>query len=139
MTPLLTALAALVAANPAIPVTEAASVTDRVSVISHSGTVPYSGYLRTWIALRVLRSDGSTSDLYLPYLFENQFVPPEGSLCTARFHSEAGEGNTSERSLHDLAQIYAVDDISCATGRFVLPVYDREARRWDFGASMPHP
>jgi hypothetical protein len=106
-----------------IPMTEEGNMTDRVFVVSRSGMVPYSGYLRTWIALRVRRSDGNASELYLPYFFENQFIPPEGSACTVRFHTKVGDGVTSEMSLDGLDQMNAVDAISCDTGSFRMPLF----------------
>lgn len=119
---ILAAFAAALAANSASSQrAEGGYVTDQVVVIAHSGSVPLTGYLRTWIALRVRLSDTREMEIYMPYMADQQFVPPSGSICSARFHARISEGVTSERSLDGLDHMDVVDELSCDTGRFVMP------------------
>lgn len=116
------AFATALAANSASSKpTENSNVADRVLVIAHTGAVPLTGYIRTWIALRLRLSNAREVEMYLPYMLHQQFVPPSGSICTVRFHTDIAEGFTSEGALYELHHIDVVDELSCDTGRFVVP------------------
>lgn len=76
------------------------NVLSDVSIYMYSERPPLSGYIKTWVRLTVRADDGKYYDLFIPYLREDTYFPPVGSICDIYYHYDDVDGLVGLKTEH---------------------------------------
>jgi hypothetical protein len=94
---------------------------DNVSITAHSDRpTALSTYSLVWIVVSGKTPQEQQLEFYLPYMAEEQFVPPVNSICKIRFHTDFTSGGSSIGPVARDAKLKIIDEIACDTGTFLM-------------------
>jgi len=83
-------------------------------ITERSAIPPYTGYIRTWVQLKV-KSNGTDLTVLLPHFEDGKRIPEIGETCRIRYHSEIIEGQVGDESVQE-ANANVVDQMECERG-----------------------
>lgn len=73
-------------------------------IITRSATPPFTGVVKTWIALTA-RVDGRSVEVLIPYFSETQDIPQVGEVCSIGVVKEEANGIAGNRMINGVFSI----------------------------------